>query len=152
MHNFEVEATCSKCGCANKVGANEVKLKDIIVSGEKYMVTYMKCSCGNDIMLQVDNDETKKLLNKCKATLRLKIKAKHKGKHFDDKKNGELVKNQQRLKFRRYELAAKLHALRYYDCESKVDKDFLDCSYIMEVIKNKDEEAVIDVEKIESQV
>lgn len=147
MHNLEVEATCSKCGCTSKIGASEVKLKDIIVNDKKYMITYMSCSCGNDIVFQIDDEETKKMLSKCKATLRQKSKAKRKGKHFNDKKNDELKEIQQRLKLRRYGMATNLHALKYFDCNSKVEKDFLDCSYIMDVIKNRNEEANCDVKE-----
>lgn len=132
INKLEIKAKCT-CNTETTVNSGGVKLKDIVVNGSKYMITYLSCSkCYNDLVLQVDNDETKKILNECKKILRSKIKAKKKRKHFSDSKNERLAILQNMLKEKRLILAYNINGKEYYDTEQKVTKDSVNCSFILD--------------------
>ena len=132
IKNVEVKAICRECKEETKVGTKGVNLKDITIGNKRYTITYIPCKeCGKDLVLQVDNEETKRMLLECKRILISKVKAKKKMKHFSDKKNKMLNILQMQLKQRRYDLAESLDGKLYYDVERKKVIDNLDCSYIL---------------------
>ena len=136
---MNIEVLCSNCYNKKEYASNKIKQKEIIVANKRYLITYIRCdACKKDMVLQIDDEETKKMLNKCKKIIKSKVKAKKKLKHFSDEKNKELYNLQNELKQKRNGLAIYLYGCQYYDIDCKKQKNNLDCSFIIDAINKKD--------------
>ena len=133
IKDLKIKVKCSACREETQTNSKGVSLKDITIDGKKYTITYIKCKiCGKDLVVQIDDEYTKRILLECKSIIMAKVKAKKKMKHFSDKKNKLLNKLQQQLKNKRYDLANYLHQKPYYDVENKVVISSLDCSFVLD--------------------
>lgn len=104
---LEVEKVCEKCGEINTLNGKTI-MKDSATDcdGEKYEVIYFTCKrCGECVVLQIDNEETKALLERFKQLMYKTMQNNEKGikpKKRDLKKkdiwNKDLKEKREQLK------------------------------------------------------
>lgn len=128
---MDVKIKCLECEQIFKASDETVKRKTVNVLKDGAMIDTIqyKCPhCGKRVVVQLDNKETKSILEKCKKLILKKVVKRRKDKDLNEKQQKELSELQDKLKEMRFDLA-----VMYDGCTVAYEigeVDTLDCTYI----------------------
>lgn len=128
---MDIKIKCLECEQIFKASNETVERKTVNVLKDGAMIDTIqyKCPyCGKSVVVQLDNEETKSVLEKCRKLILKKVVKNRKGKVLSEKQQRELSELQDKLKEMRYDLAEK-----YDGCPVAYEVgeiETLDCTYI----------------------
>ena len=104
---MKVSFECVNCKVSQVESPKAIKVEKGIFNGQSIQVMYYDCPvCGGRNIVQVDNDESLRLLAKCKSIISVQMKANRQGRR--GKQSGKMKKAQIHLRKIRNELQKEL--------------------------------------------